>query len=325
MASDDAVVFIDTQLYIDLYRTALGKDLLAPLEQQKDYIFITKQIVNEVDRHKLQEAMGFFQKKCQIGKPPGGKLPDHLFDTSGDIVREIREKLNIASDKIKEATRELNKAIAETLRLISLSEDVVSQALAPLFAKAVAHKPEEFERAKVRNARGIPPGKNTGLIGDELNWEQFISFVKESGKRRLWIISKDSDYCLTHYKEAVFLIPTLRQELMCLIDPPPEVRAFMNIPDGIKDFADITGVNADKLPAPERIEEIKKEQEELPPHGWMDTHYYAQIAAHNAHLQHQRAAYYAAIRSQGSPWHPGMMEQAGEITTLSSPQIPPRE
>ena len=28
MASDDAVVFIDTQLYIDLYRTRLGKELL---------------------------------------------------------------------------------------------------------------------------------------------------------------------------------------------------------------------------------------------------------------------------------------------------------
>lgn len=117
----------------------------------------------------------------------------------------------------------------------------------------------------MRNARGIPPGKKVGAIGDELNWEQFISFVKRSGKRRLWIISRDSDYCLTHGKQAVFLIPTLHQELMCLIEPSPEVHAFTNIPEGIKNFSEVTGVKADKLPTPERVEEIKKEQASLPP------------------------------------------------------------
>jgi hypothetical protein len=135
-------------------------------------------------------------------------------------VQGIRTKLNAARAKIKEATRDLKKAVAKTLRLISRSEDIVSKALEPLFAKAVTHRPEEFERAKVRNARSIPPGKKAGAVGDELNWEQFISFVKERGKRRLWIISRDSDYCLKHGKEIVFLVPGLHQELMRLIDPP---------------------------------------------------------------------------------------------------------
>jgi len=49
MAAEDAVIFIDTQLYIDLYRTVSGKDLLALLEEQRDYIFITEQIVSEVN------------------------------------------------------------------------------------------------------------------------------------------------------------------------------------------------------------------------------------------------------------------------------------
>ena len=84
MVSEDAVVFIDCQLYIDLYRTESGKELLALLQEEIDHIFITEQIVNEVNRHKLQEAIGFFQRKdCQIGKAPGGKLPNHLFDDSG--------------------------------------------------------------------------------------------------------------------------------------------------------------------------------------------------------------------------------------------------
>jgi len=305
MASDDAVVFIDTQLYIDLYRTKSGKDLLALLQEEKDHIFITEQIVNEVNRHKLQEAMKFFQRECQIGKAPGSKLPNHLFDDSGAIVQGIRNRLSIASDQVKEATRDLDKAIAETLRLISLSEDVVSKALAPLFAKAEAHKPEEFERAKVRNARGIPPGKKVGAVGDELNWEQFLSFVKGSGKRRLWIISRDSDYCLTHDKQAVFLIPTLHQELM-RIDPPPEVRAFMNIPEGIKDFSEVTGVKADNLPTPERVQEIKKEQEEVPPLGWLSGVDEADpVAILYAYRQRTMvAAYMASMPNQG--YRPGM-------------------
>src|SRR5271157_4206754 len=143
MSAEDAVVFIDAQLYIDLFRTESGKELLQPLQQVKDHIFITEQVVNEVNRHKLSEAMGFFQRECQI-KAPGSKLPDHLFDDSGSIVQGIREKLNVASQKVKEATRDLEAAIADTLRLMSLSEDVVSKALAPLFAQAVVHKPEEF-------------------------------------------------------------------------------------------------------------------------------------------------------------------------------------
>ena len=307
MASDDAVVFIDTQLYIDLYRTESGKDLLALLQEQKDYIFITEQIVNEVNRNKLQEAMEFFKRECQIGNAPGSKLPNHLFDESGTIVQRIREKLKIASEKVKEATRELDKAIDETLRLISLSEDVVSKALAPLFAKAVAHKPEEFERARERKARGIPPGKKKDAIGDELNWEQFISFVKGSGKRRLWIISRDSDYCLTHGKQAGFLIPTLYQELMRLIDPPPEVLAFTNIPDGIENFSKVTGVKVDKLPTPERVEEIKKEQEKLPPVGWLSPSMdYASnvVLQYAARQRRATAALMATIPNQG--WHPGM-------------------
>jgi len=326
MSAEDAVVFIDAQLYIDLFRTESGKELLQPLQQVKDHIFITEQVVNEVNRHKLSEAMGFFQRECQI-KAPGSKLPDHLFDDSGSIVQGIREKLNVASQKVKEATRDLEAAIADTLRLMSLSEDVVSKALAPLFAQAVVHKPEEFERAKERNARGIPPGKKVGAVRDELSWEQFICFAKGNGKRRLWIVSRDSDYCLTHGKEDVFLIPTLRQELMRLVQPPPEVYAFTNIPEAIKSFSKMTGVKADNLPTPERVEEIKKEQEELPPPG-LQSYDAASMALRGAWMRQGAAAYIAAGAPGPSGWHPGMMEEGRAIIFRPPPPedfaVPPR-
>ncbi len=274
-----------------------------------------------MNRHKLPEAIGFFQRECQV-KPPGVKLPDHLFDDSGSIVQAIRKTLNVAIQKVNEATRDLQRAIAETLRLISLSEDVVSKALAPLFAQAVAHKPEEFERAKERNARGIPPGKKVGAVRDELTWEQFTSFVKGSGKRRLWIISRDSDYCVTHDKQTVFLIPTLHQELIRLVNPPPEVHVFMNIPEGIENFSKVTGVTADKLPTPERVEEIKKEQQELPPLG-LQSYDAASMALRDAWMRRGAAAYIAAAAPSLSNWQPGMISPAGVTFPSQTPPSHP--
>lgn len=267
MNTNKATIFIDSQLYIDLYRLSSGKELLAPLNEQKDYIFITEQIVNEVNRHKLHEAIDLF-KKCQIVGGTNCTLPDHLFDDSGAAVKSIRKKLKNAKANIDEAIEELNSAIIQTLRDISRSDDVVSKALAPLFAKAITHKPEEWERAKVRKARGVPPGKTRDSVGDELNWEQFIGFVKTHKKTKVWILSRDSDYTQQWAKGAL-LNPTLYSELRALSNPPPEVHVFRTIPEGLKNFAEVTGARAEKLPSAEKIEEIRKEQESLPNVDWM--------------------------------------------------------
>jgi hypothetical protein len=57
---------------------------------------------------------------------------------------------------------------------------------------------------------------------------------------------------------------------------------FENVSDGIKHFADITGVNADRLPSREEIEEMKKEEETLPPARqmyWVPDHRRAAVTA----------------------------------------------
>ena len=47
-----------------------------------------------------------------------------------------------------------------------------------------------------------------------------------------------------------------------------EAFLFKDIPSGIKHFAEMTGVQAAKLPTSEQIEQIKKEEDVLPPIGW---------------------------------------------------------
>lgn len=63
MSADDTLLFIDTNKYLDLYRTDKGKKLLAPLGEQVDYIFVTQQVVGEVQRNKILVAAEFLRQK----------------------------------------------------------------------------------------------------------------------------------------------------------------------------------------------------------------------------------------------------------------------
>jgi hypothetical protein len=148
---------------------------------------------------------------------------------------------------------------------ISRSADEVSNALAPIFAKAVPHSLDELRRARDRRELGNPPGKSDGPIGDQLTWEQILLHFK--GKKRLWIISRDGDYG-TVYDGKGFLNRFLYDEL-CKVANAPEAYLFEDTVEGIKHFLDTTGVKAEKRLTPEETSEIKKEEKALPPLDWL--------------------------------------------------------
>jgi len=264
----DALLFIDANLYLDLYEVTKGKKLLEPLREQRDYIFVTVQVVEEVQRRKLKVAADFLTRQFKAPELRNFDVPDHLFDVSGETATDLLAKLGEIHDKIKTVNTDLINAAVKTLQRISLSEDEVSKALATLFGKAIQHTPEELQRARDRKERGNPPGKPEGPLGDQLTWEQLLSHGK--GKSKVWIISKDRDHCTKH-GDKLFLNPFLYQDLARVTQPPPAVVCFDNIGDGLRDFARTTGVKAEKLPTVEESKEIKKELDSLPPRGWLDT------------------------------------------------------
>jgi hypothetical protein len=59
----------------------------------------------------------------------------------------------------------------------------------------------------------------------------------------------------------------LSREFFARAVPGPDVFCFDNIPEGIKHFAGTLHVKADELLTPEETEQIKKEQDALPPIG----------------------------------------------------------
>jgi len=52
----NALIFIDSTHYLQIYRLANGPKLLKAIKEQQKHIFITRQVVNEVRRNKLMEA-----------------------------------------------------------------------------------------------------------------------------------------------------------------------------------------------------------------------------------------------------------------------------
>lgn len=249
MPADDSLLFIDTNKYLDLYRTKYGKKLLPTLGQLIDDIFITQQIVDEVFRNKLSETVAFLGK-CDI--PRADDFYHPLWEGMGDA-KEIE-------DKCRQWQSALKKVQDDAIDKVSRSEDDVSVALEPLFAKARSATGGEMQKARDRKERGNPPGKKKDAIGDELNWEQLLAaFRGKRGRKRLWIISRDGDYTV-EYKGRFILNCFLFEELR---SARVEVFAFKDTMTAIEHFIKETGVTGSKLPVKKDAQKIKDEENRL--------------------------------------------------------------
>lgn len=266
MSVDDALLFIDANKYLDLYRTIRGKTQLAALAEQADNIFVTRQVVEEVQRNKINEAADFLKRQLTELKLPnlrGFDVPDHLFGADANDSKKIREKKDAVAKAITQINDDLQELVASILDQIHQSQDDVSKTLAPIFAKAAEHTPAELQRAIERRDRGRPPGKKSDPVGDQLSWEQLLSQFPT--KTALFIISRDRDFG-AFFDDKGFLNLFLYDELREL-NAHASAFLFEDIPSGIKAFADATGVKADKLPSPEETNEIKREERTLRPLG----------------------------------------------------------
>jgi hypothetical protein len=190
--TDDALLFIDANQYLELYRTVHGKPILAALVEQAEYIFVTGQVVDEVRRNKINVTAHFLTTHFKTLQLSTYGVHDHLFGVDEKQSSGIRLRLKDIGQKIKEVNTELHYLAMNIITKVSQSTDEASTALAPIFSNAVWHSRKQLQNAQQRKERGDPPGKPTDPIGDQINWEQILcQFV---GKTKLWVITNDSDY-----------------------------------------------------------------------------------------------------------------------------------
>jgi len=264
--STKPILFIDANQYLDLYRMVSGKRILAALEEQKDYIFVTSQVVHEVSRNKVRVAASFLADATKKIELSAMAVPDHMLSATDDSVQRLSKRLHELREEVTKVKDAFAKLTQDLLEQVSQSKDDVSKALAVIFSKAAVPNAEELKRAKDRKMLGNPPGKNNDPLGDQVSWEQILTKCKN--KPSVWIITKDSDYA-TKYNDVMFFNALLHDELALLYQRQPEVFCFDNIANGLKHFLETTAVTAKKLPTPDETEQIKREQDSLPPLGWL--------------------------------------------------------
>jgi len=195
-------IFIDTNVYLDFYRSKDVATLIHPLTELSDYIIITKQIVNEVYRNKCARAVEILNddiKKYQFRRPFIDFLTKQAII---DIDPEINEKINRVQTNAKNINKEideLKKALEEvyqkTIEHVSKSEDKISIELEEIFKNALDHTDNQLKRAQIRKNLGNPPGKKGDPIGDELSWEQILDYSQENNCP-IWVVSKDGDFMI---------------------------------------------------------------------------------------------------------------------------------
>ncbi len=259
------VLFIDANQYLYLYGAFIGKKLLATLQDLRAHILVTPQVVDEVNRNKVEITARFLDDWLKKSELNSISFPYHLLSPADSRVARMRE-LQTLREKLKETKEERIVLTHHLLRQVSQSEDEVSKVLAGIFSQVIPPDERELERARARREQGNPPGTQSDPIGDQLNWEQILSHCED--KPRLWIISKDSDYGTGHAGE-MFLNAALFRELAQLYEGEPAVFCFDSIGEGLEHFVKMTGAKAENLPTPEETKQIKKEQESLHPHGWL--------------------------------------------------------
>ena len=250
------LLFIDTNVYLRFYDTNKTefKKLLKSLVELEGNIFITKQIVDEINRNKLsvfKQSTDNYKRQINVIST---FLPEHLDGGSNSQMSDWNKNRKKIEQDIKLSNQSYDSIIKDTIKDISLSKDTISIQLNPIIARAKTANEDILKLAKTRRLMGNPPGKSSDPLGDQLSWEQLLAQVNEvSG---LWVISHDFDFYTIHEKEC-HLNPVLYQDLITL-NPTIEVKCFNALADALKDFDKTTKILA--LPSEEELSVIANEE-----------------------------------------------------------------
>ena len=253
-------LFIDANIYLRFYdrSSCKFKKLLSSLLELKKHLFITGQIVNEVQRNKLYVAAHSFEESFKNLGIRKVMLPEHLDDIKNPKMKEWnkkRNKLKVDQDALKKDYAEI---IHGSLDAIKASTDNVSLILEKLFVFSVVANEQEIAAAKKRKELGNPPGKPGDPLGDEISWEQLLNIY--DGSQEICIVTDDRDF-FAEYDGKLYLNSFLYGELVSKgNNKPPSIFCFKSLADGLAKFNEISGHKIKELPSPDLLNAIRMEE-----------------------------------------------------------------
>jgi predicted nucleic acid-binding protein len=192
----DALVFIDTNIFLDFYRirkTNVSMKYLEEIEKHKELIIINSQVEMEFKKNRQSVIL---ESLAEVRKfdVPNLSVPMILNDTKTvDLISKSKNEIKLNKKKLTDRIEKILK---------NPNQDPVYKSLEKLFS----HKSEiNLSRenklrfsirnlAKKRFVLGYPPRKKSdNSIGDAINWEWIIYCAQKTGKQII-LVTRDTDF-----------------------------------------------------------------------------------------------------------------------------------
>lgn len=200
-------IFIDANIYLRLYEEARVAALLPALRKIRGQVFVSQQIVNEVERNRLPIAARHLKQLGPI-RIANVNVPDVL--GSPAEVKSLKRRIDAARKQADRAHDEFQALATRRLRAVAEGTDRITKGLAPLFLSAKRETPEQLDRARLRKELGQRPGKRGDPLGDEVSWEQFVEQLEHDD--HAIVVSSDGDF-MHELDDGAVLQPSLDRDV----------------------------------------------------------------------------------------------------------------
>ena len=210
----DALLFIDTNIYLDFYRirkSDVSMSYLDLIDKHKDRLIIGDQIEMEFKKNRQKVIL---ESLKSFKNPDWSNLSVPALVSDLQAAKQINKKMK----EIITQQKKINEKIEKILKNPS-GNDPVYQTLQKIFKynspyNLNRNKEERHDVRSLSRKRfelGYPPRKKEdNSIGDAVNWEWAIKCANQSGKDII-LVTRDSDFGAILKNES-FLNDWLKQE-----------------------------------------------------------------------------------------------------------------
>lgn len=202
----DALIFIDTNIFLDFYRIrsgGVGLSLLEHIDNSHVRLITSNQIEMEYKKNRqrvILESLG------RLKTPDWGSLTPPAF------LARAKPAIQIEKEKTRLTTQQKKlKDRIEAILSDPAKTDPVYQVLQRLFRNGSEYnlgreKKIRYEIRRLARKRymlGYPPRKDGEIsMGDAINWE-WIIYCAEKSKKDIVIVSRDRDYGIDYDDEHI--------------------------------------------------------------------------------------------------------------------------
>lgn len=210
----DALIFIDTNIFLDFYRIRrndVSMKYLEEIEKHKNIIISSSQVEMEYKKNRqyaILESIGEVRKINNVNITVPAILSD---SKAADMLKKSKKDIDDQQKKLQERI--------EKILMNPGLHDPVYKILQKVFTHVSSINLNRANRQRFAIRRlalkrfmlGYPPRKSTdNSIGDSINWEWIIKCA-ETTKKHIIIVTRDTDFGAIHENDS-YLNDWLRQE-----------------------------------------------------------------------------------------------------------------